>query len=207
VAGVDEAGRGPLAGAVIAAAVMLDPGDPIAGLADSKKLAARRREELAEAIRARALAWGVGRAEPHEIDRINILQASLLAMSRAVEALRRRPAVALIDGLHCPRLACPAVALVRGDARNASIAAASILAKVVRDAEMLELDGLYPGYGFAVHKGYPTPAHLAALARLGPSAVHRRSFTPVRNLLPDGELRGPAQPAARQPAGRHRKSP
>lgn len=180
-AGVDEAGRGPLAGPVIAAAVILDPARPIAGLADSKTLSAARRERLAVEIEARALAFALGRAEVGEIDRLNILQASLLAMQRAVAALDPGPARAWIDGNHCPRLACPAVAVIKGDQRIASIAAASILAKVARDGEMRGLDAEYPGYGFARHKGYPTRDHVAALDRLGVSPVHRRSFAPVRN--------------------------
>jgi ribonuclease HII len=182
-AGVDGAVRGPLAGPVVAAAVILDPARPIAGLADSKTLTAIRRERLAEEIRSRALAFALGRAEVAEIDRLNILQASLLAMQRAVEALEPAPARAWIDGCHCPRLNCPAVAVVGGDRKLAAVAAASILAKVARDLEMLRLEADYPGYGFARHKGYPTRAHVAALARLGVSPVHRRSFGPVRALL------------------------
>lgn len=180
VAGVDEVGRGPLAGPVVAAAVILDPARPIAGLADSKTLSARRREALAAAVRDSALAWALGRAEVAEIDALNILQASLLAMRRAVAALARAPLLALIDGNRCPQLPCAAVALVGGDRRVAAISAASILAKVARDAEMVHLDARYPGYGLAGHKGYPTAAHRAALARLGPSPIHRCSFGPVR---------------------------
>ncbi|MGE0385888.1 MAG: ribonuclease HII [Gammaproteobacteria bacterium] len=185
-AGVDEVGRGPLAGPVVAAAVILDPDRPIEGLADSKKLSARRREQLAAAIRQRALAFALGRAEVAEIDAINILQASLLAMRRAIEALPVLPARVLVDGVHVPAVACVAHAIVGGDATVASIGAASILAKVVRDAEMTALDAEFPGYGFAVHKGYPTAAHLAALERLGPSAVHRLSFAPVRRATRAG---------------------
>ena len=180
IAGVDEAGRGPLAGAVVAAAVILDPSAPIAGLTDSKKLSATRREALSEVIRARALAWSIASATVEEIDRINILQASLLAMHRAVEGLRLRPDHVLVDGNRCPQWDCPATAVVSGDALVAEISAASVLAKVERDNAMLMLEHEFAGYGFAVHKGYPTPAHLAALARLGPSAVHRKSFAPVR---------------------------
>lgn len=183
VAGVDEAGRGPLAGPVMAAAVILDPGHPIAGLADSKIVAPARREELAAEIRIRALGWAVASASVEEIDRLNILQASLLAMSRAVAALDPAPAQALIDGNQVPRLQCAARAIVRGDATEPAISAASILAKVARDAEMCALDGIHPGYDFARHKGYPTPQHLSALERIGVSPAHRRSFAPVRRLL------------------------
>lgn len=184
IAGVDEAGRGPLAGPVSAAAVILDPARPIAGLDDSKKLSATRRERLAVEIRERALAWSLAWASVEEIDQLNILHASLLAMQRAVCALDPAPGRVLVDGNRCPpALPCPAEAIVGGDARVESIAAASILAKVARDQQMLELDHDYPGYGFARHKGYPTRAHLDALQQLGPSAVHRRSFAPVRALL------------------------
>ncbi|MFC1337668.1 MAG: ribonuclease HII [gamma proteobacterium symbiont of Phacoides pectinatus] len=183
IAGVDEVGRGPLAGAVVAAAVILDPGRPIHGLADSKRLSEKRRLILAEEIRQHALAWALGRAEAQEIDRINILQASLRAMQRAVEALALVPDHALIDGNRCPSLPCSAEAVVRGDATVAVISAASILAKVARDQEMAELDRCYPGYGLAGHKGYPTKAHLQALEALGPSPIHRRSFGPVKRLL------------------------
>jgi len=181
--GVDEAGRGPLAGSVVAAAVILDPARPIAGLNDSKKLSARRREALALAIRDSALAWAIAEASVEEIDRINILQASLLAMRRAVEALSIAPSEALIDGNRCPQLDCPARAIVGGDGKVASIAAASILAKTHRDAQMLELHALYPQYGFDRHMGYPTAAHLAALQAHGVSPVHRRSYAPVARLL------------------------
>lgn len=182
VAGVDEVGRGPLAGPVVAAAVILDPQRPIAGLADSKKLSARQRERLDGEIRALAIAFALGRAEVEEIDRINILQASLLAMQRAVAALSVPPSHALIDGNHCPDLPCTAEAVIGGDSRVAAISAASIIAKVARDSEMTALDAVAPGYGFGVHKGYPTAAHIAALHRLGPSPYHRRSFAPVRAL-------------------------
>ncbi len=180
--GVDEAGRGPLAGSVFAAAVMLDPARPIAGLADSKVLAAATRERLAGEIRTHALAWAIAFATVEEIDRINILQASLLAMRRAVEALAIAPEEVVVDGQHAMPLACPCRALVKGDALVAAISAASILAKTARDAEMTLLDARYPGYGFAEHKGYASPEHLAALALLGPCAIHRRSFEPVRRL-------------------------
>jgi ribonuclease HII len=183
VCGVDEAGRGPLAGPVYAAAVILDPGRPIAGLADSKTLSAGRREALAAEIGSRALAWGVASASVEEIDALNILQASLLAMRRAVEALAVLPTEVLVDGLHCPRLAVPVRAVVRGDATQAGIAAASILAKVARDAEMQALHRIHPVYGFDRHKGYPTEAHLAALRAHGVCIAHRRTFGPVRQIL------------------------
>lgn len=183
LAGVDEVGRGPLAGPVVAAAVILDPGFTIAGLADSKCLSEKRREQLASEIRAHALSWALGRAEVEEIDRINILQASLLAMQRAVQALDPQPDYALIDGNRCPQLGCPAEAVIKGDARIAAISAASIIAKVARDQEMREMDACYPGYGLAGHKGYPSKAHLEALQRLGVTPIHRRSFGPVRRLL------------------------
>lgn len=186
VAGVDEVGRGPLAGAVVAAAVILDPARPIAGLADSKKLTEARREALAPIIQEYALAWALGRAEVEEIDSINILQASLLAMRRAVLALQVAPEFALIDGNRCPELPCPAEAVIKGDSRVAAISAASILAKVARDREMVVLDAQYPGYGLAQHKGYPSKAHLAALEALGVSPLHRRTFGPVRRLLAQG---------------------
>jgi len=177
--GIDEAGRGPLAGPVVAAAVILDPAHPVAGLRDSKQLSPARRELLAAAIRERALAWAIGRAEPAEIDRLNILRATLLAMRRAFDGLEPAPAMALVDGNVCPHLPCDCDAVVRGDATVPAISAASILAKVARDAEMAVLDGHFPGYGFARHKGYPTAAHLEALRRLGPTPSHRRSFAPV----------------------------
>ena len=183
IAGVDEVGRGPLAGDVVAAAVILDPARPISGLRDSKKLSAARREQLAAQIREQALAWSVARATVAEIDELNILQASLLAMHRAVLALQPQPVYVLVDGNRLPRWDYASEPVVKGDDRVAAIAAASILAKVQRDAELLELDRQYPGYGFARHKGYPTPAHLAALRELGATAVHRRSFAPVRAIL------------------------
>jgi len=183
VAGVDEAGRGPLAGPVTAAAVILDPGAPILGLDDSKRLTAARREALESEIITRALAWSVAEASVEEIDRLNILQATLLAMQRAVTGLSLAPVRALIDGNRCPRLPCPAEAIVGGDASVQVISAASILAKVARDREMARLDTLYPSYGLAQHKGYPTRAHIAALRTLGPSPVHRCSFRPVREAM------------------------
>ena len=183
LAGVDEVGRGPLAGDVVAAAVILDPARPIAGLRDSKKLSALRREELALRIKEQALAWAVARATVAEIDQLNILQAALLAMHRAVQALRPQPAYVLVDGNRLPRWEYASEPVVKGDDRVPAIAAASILAKVQRDRELLELERQYPGYGFAAHKGYPTAAHLKALQSLGVSPVHRRSFGPVRALL------------------------
>jgi len=183
ICGVDEAGRGPLAGPVVAAAVILDPARPIVGLADSKKLSAGKREKLAAAIHATALAWCVAEATVAEIDALNILQATLLAMQRAVAGLALTPHEVLIDGNRCPALDVPARAIVGGDATVAEISAASILAKTVRDADMLALHARYPQYGFDQHKGYGTAAHLAALRAHGPSPVHRRSFAPVREQL------------------------
>ena len=183
VCGVDEVGRGPLAGPVVAAAVILDPGRPIAGLNDSKKLSERRREALFDEITSLALCWALGRAEVEEIDEINILQASLLAMRRAVSALDIAPRQALVDGNRLPRLDCPARAIAGGDASEPCISAASIIAKVSRDHEMVVLDRSYPGYGLAQHKGYPTKAHMAALQTLGVTSIHRRSFAPVRRLI------------------------
>lgn len=182
-AGVDEVGRGPLAGDVVAAAVILDPQRPIDGLRDSKKLTRQRREYLAEEIRRCALAWALGRASVEEIDRINILQASLLAMHRAVRALAPQPDYVLVDGNRLPRWDYPSQPVVRGDDRVPAIAAASILAKVQRDGELVALDRQYPGYGFASHKGYPTAAHLEALRTLGVTPAHRRSFAPVKELV------------------------
>jgi ribonuclease HII len=182
--GVDEAGRGPLAGAVFAAAVVLDPARPrINGLADSKLLDARTREKLAGRIQERALAWSVASASVAEIDALNILRASLLAMKRAVEALGMQPEEVCVDGLHVPQVAFRCRAIVRGDQLVAAISAASILAKVARDAEMTAMEERYPGYGFAHHKGYSTPEHLAALRSRGPCDIHRRSFEPVQVLL------------------------
>lgn len=185
-AGVDEAGRGPLAGPVIAAAVILDPENPIDGLRDSKQLTQRRREILYEEITCKALAWSTGRADVEEIDRINILQATLQAMRRAVEQLVPAATHVLVDGNQCPSLDCPVEAIVKGDSKVVAISAASIIAKVTRDREMIEMDRLYPGYGLAGHKGYPSPAHLEALQRLGVTPVHRRSYAPVRRLLKEG---------------------
>ncbi|MCW8944016.1 MAG: ribonuclease HII [Sedimenticola sp.] len=186
IAGVDEVGRGPLAGAVVAAAVILDPAQPIEGLADSKKLTEKRRDILAKEIREKALCWAIGRAEVEEIDQLNILHASLLAMQRAVEALSMVPGHALIDGNRCPVLPCSSEAIVGGDATEPAISAASILAKVVRDQEMVELDEVYPGYGLAKHKGYPTKMHMDSLQQLGVTPIHRRTFGPVKRLLEEG---------------------
>ena len=184
IAGVDEAGRGPLAGPVAVAAVILDPSRPIPGLGDSKALSEAKREALEPLIRERALAWHVELVSAAEIDRLNILRATLEGMARAVHALRPGADHALVDGNRLPPgLPCTAEALVKGDAREPAIMAASILAKVARDRLMCELDGRHPGYGFAIHKGYPTPAHLESLRRLGPCEQHRRSFAPVRACL------------------------
>ena len=183
VAGVDEAGRGPLAGPVVAAAVILDDRQPIAGVADSKVLSPRKRERLFDEIRAKALACCIAEASVEEIDRLNILQASLLAMRRAVEGLRLVPRRVLVDGNQLPALNMPAAAIVSGDAKVPAISAASILAKVYRDRLCLALDRDYPDYGFAAHKGYPTAAHLAALRQHGACPVHRRSYAPVRAVL------------------------
>jgi ribonuclease HII len=184
--GADEAGRGPLAGPVIAAAVILDPARPIDGLRDSKQLSPQMRERLAEAICDRAAAFAIAGASVEEIDRLNILQASLLAMKRAIEALEPAPAVALVDGNQLPRLRIEVQAIVGGDALIPSISAASILAKTRRDRLMTEFDALYPGYGFAEHAGYPTPQHLRRLQALGPCSIHRRSFAPVMALIAAG---------------------
>ncbi len=183
VCGVDEAGRGPLAGPVSAAAVILDDARPIEGLADSKRLSEKQRDQLAPVIREHALAWAVAYAEVEEIDRLNILQATLLAMRRAVLALPVRPQQVLVDGLYCPQTGIPSQAIVKGDSKVAAISAASILAKTARDELMLQLHERYPQYGFDGHKGYPTAAHLAALRAHGVSEIHRRSFRPVRELL------------------------
>ena len=187
VAGVDEVGRGPLAGDVVAAAVILGDSPP-AGLTDSKALSPRQRERLAETIRSEAVSWSLGRATVAEIDELYILQASLLAMWRAVEGLLVQPSLVLVDGNHLPRWSYEARAIVKGDLIEPAISAASIVAKVTRDSEMVILDDQYPGYGFATHKGYPTKAHLAALASLGVSPVHRRSFGPVKRLLARPEV-------------------
>ncbi len=188
IAGVDEAGRGPLAGPVMAAAVILHPDRPIAGLADSKQLSPKRREALYTQIVERAQAYAVGRAEVAEIDHLNILQATLLAMSRAVQALQVIPEIVWIDGNQAPRLPMPVRTLIQGDRDGGPISAASILAKVSRDREMARLAALYPDYGFERHQGYPTAAHLAALMRHGPSPVHRLSFAPVRRALAGAAL-------------------
>jgi ribonuclease HII len=182
LAGVDEAGRGPLAGPVFAAAVILAEKPRMRGLKDSKLLTAGRREVLALRIQERAIAWAVASASVEEIDRINILQATLLAMRRAVEALGTVPTEIVVDGLHCPAVSCPSRAIVDGDLNVPVISAASILAKTARDALLIELDRQYPGYGFAQHKGYGTPQHLAALQKLGPCPLHRKSFAPVAQL-------------------------
>ena len=183
LAGVDEAGRGPLVGNVVAAAVILDPENPIDGLNDSKKLSARRREQLADQVRDRAIAWSVVSIDAEQIDRINILQATMLAMQQAVEQLTVPPQHVFIDGNRCPKISVPATAVVKGDSRVAEISAASILAKVERDAQMVVLHETYPQYGFDKHKGYPTKAHFEALAEHGPCPEHRTSYKPVRECL------------------------
>ncbi len=186
--GVDEAGRGPLCGPVVAAAVILDPARPIAGLADSKKLSEKRREKLAIEIREKALAWCIAEASVEEIDRLNILHATMLAMQRAVAGLALVPDRVLVDGNRCPRLQVPCEAVVKGDSLVAEISAASILAKTARDAQLLELDKLYPQYGLAGHKGYPTAAHLAALRAHGACDIYRKSFGPVRDVIANPPL-------------------
>ncbi len=196
VAGVDEAGRGPLAGPVVAAAVVLDPRRPVPGLADSKRLSPSRREHLAAAIRASASSAAVVYATPAEIDERDVLQATLSAMQRAVAALARVPTRVLVDGRECPPLAMPAESLVGGDGRETAIAAASILAKVERDRYMVAQEAHYPGYGFARHKGYGTRAHIEALQRLGPCPLHRRSFKPVREALAARAQPGEERPSA-----------
>lgn len=188
IAGVDEAGRGPLAGDVVAAAVILDPSRPIPGLADSKALTARRREILYDMILESALSCSIARASVAEIDRLNILQASLLAMTRAVDGLQVRPCHVLVDGNRLPCWQYSSEAIVQGDSLEVSISAASILAKVTRDRDMQVMCSRYPGYGFSAHKGYPTKAHLAALRTLGPSEIHRTSYGPVRNLMVQASL-------------------
>jgi len=195
ICGVDEAGRGPLAGAVYAAAVILDPAKPIHGLADSKKLSEKKRDALALEIKAHALAWGIAHSTVEEIDAINILQASLLAMQRAIESIQNSQAVQAsltnmqllvqVDGNKCPKISLPCEAIVKGDSKVQAISAASILAKTARDAALYELDQQYPMYGFAQHKGYPTAAHMALLRQHGVSPVHRRSYAPVRALIPN----------------------
>ncbi|WP_313159113.1 ribonuclease HII [Mixta calida] len=189
IAGVDEVGRGPLIGAVVTAAVILDPARAIVGLADSKKLSEKRRLALYDEIKGKALAWSLGRAEPDEIDQLNILHATMLAMQRAVAGLTIQPDYVLIDGNRCPALPMPSMAVVKGDSLVAEISAASILAKVTRDREMAELDHVFPQYGFAQHKGYPTAQHLAMLTEHGATPHHRRSFAPVRNALLDLEVK------------------
>lgn len=188
IAGVDEVGRGPLAGDVVAAAVILDPAKPIKGLDDSKKLSLKKREHLFKLIQLHAKSWCVARASVAEIDQLNILHASLLAMHRAVEGLSLEPDHVLVDGNKLPKWRYSSEAIVQGDGSVAQISAASILAKVVRDREMIELDQTYPGYGLAQHKGYPTKVHLACLQQLGPSPIHRNSFSPVKALLMQGRL-------------------
>ena len=183
ICGVDEAGRGPLAGAVFAAAVILNPEKPIVGLADSKKLSEKKRDLLAEQIKEHALAWAIASCSAQEIDEINILQASLLAMKRAVEALELKPSEVLVDGLHCPQLSITARAIVKGDSKEACISAASILAKTARDAELYIIDQQYPEYGFAKHKGYPTPLHMEMLQKHGVLDIHRKTYAPVKKLL------------------------
>ena len=194
LAGVDEAGRGPLAGPVCAAAVILDPKRPIEGLADSKKLSAKKREALAPLIRERALAWAVAWAEPEEIDRVNILRATMNAMRRAVEGLGVEPDCVWVDGNRLPDLPYPAEAIVKGDAKVPAISAASILAKTARDAKMREYAGEYPEYGFERHAGYGTKEHVAALEQYGPTPIHRKTFEPVKSLLRAKEGRATSDP-------------
>jgi len=187
ICGVDEAGRGPLVGSVVAGAVVLDPNQPIIGLRDSKKLSPARREQLYAEIMQKARAWGIGQASPSEIDTLNILQATMLAMRRAIEALSERlgewPSKALIDGNRCPILPIASEAIIKGDAKEPAISAASIIAKVTRDQQMQVLHAQYPQYGFNQHMGYPTEAHMQALKQYGPCEEHRRTFAPVRNLI------------------------
>ncbi|WP_404973213.1 ribonuclease HII [Vibrio campbellii] len=183
VAGVDEVGRGPLVGDVVTAAVILDPNNPIEGLNDSKKLSEKKRLALLPEIKEKALAWAVGRCSPEEIDELNILQATMVAMQRAIAGLKVQPDLALIDGNRCPELPMDSQAVVKGDLRVAEISAASIIAKVVRDQEMEELDKQYPQFGFAKHKGYPTKAHFEAIGQHGVISEHRKSFKPVKKAL------------------------
>lgn len=183
IAGVDEVGRGPLCGPVVTAAVILDPARPIDGLNDSKKLSEKKREVLFDEIKEKALAWCIARADVNEIDELNILHATMLAMQRAVTGLDVMPTLALIDGNRCPKLPCRTEAIIKGDGKVPEIGAASILAKVARDREMAEMEKLYPGYGIGGHKGYPTKVHMEALKKLGATPIHRRSFRPVREAL------------------------
>ena len=186
VAGVDEVGRGPLAGPVVTAAVILGPANPIEGLADSKALSEKKREALFDEIKEKALAWAIGRCEVEEIDELNILQATMTAMQRAVAGLSPQPGHAMIDGNRCPDLPCSCEFVIKGDGKVPAISAASIIAKVTRDREMVELEKQYPGYGLAGHKGYPTKAHIEALQQLGVTPIHRRSFGPVKRVLEGG---------------------
>lgn len=196
--GIDEVGRGPLAGPVIAAAVVLDARKPVLGITDSKLLTHNRRVELADSIRGNSLAWSLGRCEPEEIDELNILRASLLAMERAVEQIGIRLDVALVDGNVAPRLDCPTVTVIGGDRKVASIGAASILAKVARDEEMTNAGALFPKYGFQNNKGYPTPEHLQALKLFGPCAIHRKTFRPVAASIQDQNPKGTTPRATTQ---------
>ena len=186
LAGVDEVGRGPLAGPVVAAAVILPDDYQLSGLNDSKKLSEKKRQQLAVAIKEQAVAWSLARMEWHEVDALNVLQASLVAMQKAVDGLSLQPDKVLVDGNQIPKMRFPVEAIVGGDSLVPAISAASILAKVVRDEEMIHLDTVYPGYGFARHKGYPTKQHLQALQELGITPIHRRSFAPVKNILKGG---------------------
>ncbi len=183
LAGVDEVGRGPLAGPVVAAAVILDPAKIINGLNDSKKINQKKREQLSNEIKANALAWSLGRAEVEEIDELNILKASLLAMKRAVESLKIKPKMVVVDGQYTPDVDYEKIAIIKGDSLVPAISAASIIAKVARDDEMIRFDEVYPGYGFSSHKGYPTKQHIKSLEKLGITEIHRRSFTPVAKYL------------------------
>jgi ribonuclease HII len=183
LAGVDEVGRGPLAGPVVAAAVILDPLQPIKGLQDSKKISQKKRESLSDEIKSKALAWAFGRAEVAEIDELNILHASLLAMKRAVEALEKQPEMVVVDGQYTPDIDYKKLAIIKGDSLIPAISAASIIAKVERDNEMMSFDEIYPGYGFSSHKGYPTKQHIKALENLGITKIHRRSFGPVSKYI------------------------
>ena len=183
IAGVDEVGRGPLVGAIVTAAVILDPANPIQGLMDSKKLTEKKRNALYDEIKEKALCWAIGRAEPEEIDKLNILWATMKAMERAVAGLSITPDMVLVDGNRCPNLPMASQAVIKGDSLVQEISAASILAKVTRDREMEQLDKLYPDYGFAKHKGYPTAFHMEKLASLGATPYHRKSFAPVKRAL------------------------